>query len=138
MASSVFLDTHGWLTLLNANETRHQKNLELWLDLMRQGRAVVLTDWVIAETGNGLARSRAKNRFVEVVQQMLVAPSVEIVAVDRDLLQRALNGYAKFADKSWGLVDCASFVVMEDRGMVEAFTSDIDFQQAGFRCLLSA
>jgi hypothetical protein len=27
MASSVFLDTYGWLTLLNADEVRHTQNL---------------------------------------------------------------------------------------------------------------
>jgi predicted nucleic acid-binding protein len=136
MPISVFLDTYGWLTLLNADEVRHTQNLGIWLELIRQGRPVVLTDWIIAETGNGLARSRMKNRFADVVRQMLAAPGVEIVLVERDLLQRALERYAKFADKSWGLVDCVSFIVMEERGIADAFTSDSDFRQAGFNCLL--
>ena len=69
---------------------------------------------------------------------MLEAPSVEVVEVDRNLLSRALSDYAKFADESWGLVDCASFLVMRERGITDAFTSDRDFEQAGVRCLLSA
>jgi predicted nucleic acid-binding protein len=40
-------------------------------------------------------------------------------------------------DKDWGLVDCASFAVMQDLGITEAFTDDRHFQQAGFRRLLS-
>jgi predicted nucleic acid-binding protein len=67
---------------------------------------------------------------------MLEAPSVEIVAICDDLLRRALADYAKFADKSWGLVDCASFIVMRERGITEAFTCDRHFDQAGFECLL--
>jgi predicted nucleic acid-binding protein len=34
-------------------------------------------------------------------------------------------------------VDCASFIVMQERGITEAFTSDRDFEQAGFKRLLS-
>ena len=136
MSSSIFLDTNGWLTLLNSNESRHAQSLEVWLQLMRQGRQVVLTDWIIAETGNGLARAGTKDRFVAVVDQLWDAPSAEIVMVDRNLLQRALVRYAKFADKSWGLVDCASFELMHERAIADAFTSDSDFMQAGFNCLL--
>lgn len=136
MASSIFLDTYGWLALLNANESRHAQAVASWLELMKQGRSVVVTEWIIAETGNGLARSSAKGEFAKVVTQMLAAPSVEVVSVDHALLRRALADYAKFADKSWGLVDCASFIVMQDRGIAEAFTSDDHFKQAGFTCLL--
>lgn len=137
MSRSIFLDTHGWLAVLNATEALHAQALALWLELMRQGNQVVLTDWVIAETGNGLARSGTKNRFAQVVQEMMEAPSVEVVVVDHDLLRRALSSYAKYTDNTWGLVDCASFIVMQERGITEAFTSDHDFEQAGFTCLLS-
>ena len=136
MANSIFLDTYGWLSLLNANEALHARSVEIWLALMNESRLVVLTDWIIAETGNGLARSRSNGRFVDVVRQMLEAPSVEIVDVNRNLLGRALADYGKYADKSWGLVDCVSFIVMQERGITEAFTSDRDFGQAGFECLL--
>jgi predicted nucleic acid-binding protein len=36
----------------------------------------------------------------------------------------------------WGLVDCISFIVMQNRGITDALTADIHFQQAGFRALL--
>jgi predicted nucleic acid-binding protein len=137
MRNSVFLDTHGWLAVLNATDALHVQALELWLELMRQGYQVVLTDWVVVEAGNGLARSRTKGRFVQVIEEMMDAPSVEVVVVDHNLLRRALANYAKYADKTWGLVDCASFIVMEERGITEAFTSDHDFEQAGFACLLT-
>jgi predicted nucleic acid-binding protein len=39
-------------------------------------------------------------------------------------------------DKEWGLVDCVSFVVMQNRGIAEALTADEHFHQAGFRSLL--
>jgi uncharacterized protein len=48
------------------------------------------------------------------------------------------NGWVAMFDKTWGLVDCASFVVMSERGVMEAFTTDRHFDQAGFACLLPA
>ncbi len=55
MSSSVFLDTSGWIALLNSTEPEHQAANQLWLDLGRRGYRIVITDWIIAETGNGLA-----------------------------------------------------------------------------------
>jgi predicted nucleic acid-binding protein len=36
----------------------------------------------------------------------------------------------------WGLTDCASFLIMEEKGITEALSADRDFQQAGFNALL--
>ena len=63
-------------------------------------------------------------------------PSVEIVAIDPDLVGEAWHLWKARPDKDWGLVDCASFVVMQRRSLVEALTSDHHFEQAGFVRLL--
>ena len=42
----------------------------------------------------------------------------------------------KCQDKEWSLVDCASFVIMKQRGVTEALTTDHHFEQAGFVRLL--
>jgi predicted nucleic acid-binding protein len=47
MPSSVFLDTSGWIPLLNATEHSHHHANDLWLDLGRRGYRVLLTDLVI-------------------------------------------------------------------------------------------
>ena len=48
----------------------------------------------------------------------------------------ALERYASQADQTWGLTDCASFLVMEERTITEALAYDRDFEQAGFTALL--
>lgn len=136
MASSVFLDTQGWLALLNSADGLHANADRVWRDLGGRGYQVVLTDWVVAETGNGLARSQIKNRFAEAVQLIDRSVRSELIFVNQALLRRALEMYERHQDKSWGLVDCASFIVMADASITEAFTSDRHFEQAGYRCLL--
>jgi predicted nucleic acid-binding protein len=137
-ARAVFLDTNGWFAVLNEEDVLHSRAAILWLELSRARRPLLLTDWVVAETGNGLARTQARNRFVETVQQMLKTPRFRIVSVTPALMERALLMYSDRPDKSWGLVDCASFILMQDEGISEAFTTDRHFEQAGFTCLLPA
>jgi predicted nucleic acid-binding protein len=137
MANSVFLDTNGWLALLNSGDSRHVEADAVWRDLIRRGAGIVLTDWVIAETANGAARSRHRSRIAEAVRATIEDTRVKLIVIDEELLHQSLEIFGRYTDKSWGLVDCASFIVMQERGITEAFTSDRDFEQAGFRRLLS-
>lgn len=42
----------------------------------------------------------------------------------------------RHSDKAWSFTDCLSFVVMHTHDLREALTSDVHFEQAGFRILL--
>lgn len=135
-ADALFLDSNGWVALLNERDELHSRAQILWRETVGEQRPVVFTDWIVAETGNGLARTRARGQFIDSVRQMLRSPRVRVVAVHADLMQRAIELYAERSDKAWGLVDCASFVVMRDEAIAESFTTDRHFEQAGFNCLL--
>jgi uncharacterized protein len=137
-ARPVSLDSNGWIALLNTRESLHPAAVEHWRAMSRAATPVVLTDWIVAETGNGLARTLLRGRFAEVVREMRRAPRFRVVAVKPELMERALLMYSDRAHKTWGLVDCASFIVMKDEGIPQAFTTDRHFEQAGFDCLLPA
>jgi uncharacterized protein len=135
-SKTVFLDTNGWLALLNASDTMHTVALPLWTELLEQGTSVVVTDWVIAETGNGLARTLARHQFRRAVGVLRSSSRSRLLFISPDHLERAVALYDRRGDKTWGLVDCASFAIMEDLGLTDAFTNDRHFKQAGFTCLL--
>jgi predicted nucleic acid-binding protein len=137
MANKVFLDTNGWLALLHSKDVNHERANQTWLEIGLKRRRIVLTDWIIAETGNGLARTRIRRLFGAAAERIWRSPHVDVITIDRPLMKRAIARYRHYDDKTWGLVDCASFIVMEDRGITEAFTSDRDFEQAGFVRLLA-
>jgi len=44
--------------------------------------------------------------------------------------------YRSRSDKTSGLTDCTSFLIMEEKGITDALTFDHHFLQAGFRALL--
>jgi uncharacterized protein len=136
MAKVLFLDSSGWIALLNTSDALHPAARSRWSRILEDGWSVVLTDWIIAETGNGLARTPARRQFAEAVDLFRSSSRARLISVTDDLRQRALSLYSHRSDKDWGLVDCASFLVMGDLGLKEAFTTDRHFKQAGFRVLL--
>jgi predicted nucleic acid-binding protein len=62
--------------------------------------------------------------------------TVTIIPISETLYQKAFQLYCQRTDKNWGIVDCISFIVMTQRRITEALTTDLHFQQAGFRALL--
>ena len=56
----------------------------------------------------------------------------------QELYRSAFDLFSQRTDKEWSLTDCISFVVMQQRGLTEALTSDGHFEQAGFKALLRA
>ena len=137
MAEEVFADSQGWIALLNRSDQDHAAARETMRAYARDRRRIVTTDWILAETGNGLARSDARAQFVEAIRRLQASASASIIRVNDKYFERALDMFKRASDKNWGLVDCSSFVVMRERGISEAFTNDHHFVQAGFSCSLS-
>lgn len=131
-----FLDTNGWIALLNSSDALHNEAQSEWTRRLEGGSSVVLTDWIIAETGNGLARTSARVHFADAVALIRSSGRARLIPISDSLLHQALTLYTQRQDKTWGLVDCASFLVMRELGVEEAFTNDRHFGQAGFRTLL--
>ena len=74
--------------------------------------------------------------IVAFIKGMKASPYAEIVHVDAQLHEEAWQLLTQRQDKNWSLVDCSSFVIMRQRAILEAFTTDHHFEQAGFVRLL--
>jgi predicted nucleic acid-binding protein len=81
------------------------------------------------------ATARNRDAFIRLYRALRANPAVELIPGD-DRLESGLDLYARHPDESWSLTDCISFVVMTERGIIEALTGDHHFEQAGFRALL--
>jgi predicted nucleic acid-binding protein len=96
---------------------------------------LLITDAVLLEVGNALAQ-HFRREAVAIIEQFLHTPEVEVVHLTPDRFTAAFSLYKHYADKEWGLVDCISFVVMQERGVQQALTPDHHFVQAGFTSLM--
>lgn len=61
---------------------------------------------------------------------------MQIVPASQALFRSGFDLFARRPDKEWSLVDCLSFVVMKQRRLKDALTTDHHFEQTGFRALL--
>ncbi len=132
----IFLETAYVYALVNTRDEWHQKALSWQENLEKEQRVIITTELVLVEIADGLAAIRFRTQAAEVIDALQSSPFVEVVAVSSELLTRALDLYRQRGDKEWGLTDCVSFLVMRERGLLEALTVDTHFQQAGFHALL--
>jgi predicted nucleic acid-binding protein len=132
----VFLDTSYALALAASTDEHHARALELADALEATGARMIATRAVLFEIGNALARQRYRSASVRLLRDLEADPKVEVLPLTTELYRRAFDLYSTRPDKEWGLIDCASFVSMTDRGLTKALTADEHFQQAGFTALL--
>lgn len=136
MKNEVFLDTSYALALSVKNDHLHQRAIHLAELLEAAATRLVTTQAVVLEIGNSLSRQRYRTAAVKLLKSLSADRNVEIVPMTEQLYTQAFQLYCSRADKEWGLVDCVSFIVMQERGITKALTGDEHFQQAGFRALL--
>ncbi|MDQ3131124.1 MAG: PIN domain-containing protein [Acidobacteriota bacterium] len=132
MLKKTFVDTFYIVALINERDEYHTKANELVEFYDKQ--PLLVTDAVLLEIGNSLARNY-KSQVIEIFEEFFASKEVEIVRLDETLFNKAFQLYKTHADKSWGLVDCISFVVMREYDITDALTCDKHFAQAGFRAL---
>ena len=134
--SEVFLDTSYAIALSVSNDSYHQRALELAQTLQLHQTKIVTTDAILLEIGNALSRVKYRSAAVNLLHAIMQDPQVESIPISSSLFQQGVDLFSKRLDKEWGLIDCISFVVMEDYGIINALTADYHFEQAGFVALL--
>ncbi len=79
---------------------------------------------------------RSRREGADTAQKLYVNPDITVVLLQDFPLANAIERYASRLDQRWSVVDCHSFLIMEERGITDALAYDRDFEQAGFRALL--
>ena len=132
----VFADAGYLIANLDRRDPLHERAKEVAAGLGLI--SIVTTQMVVTEVLNYVSRGgESLRRFgVQMVREMEDNPNVQIVPQTDAQFRAAVERYASRGDQRWSLTDCASFLVMEERGITEALAHDRDFEQAGFVALL--
>ena len=134
--SVVFADAGYWIALWNPRDRLHQRALAVRATL--RPTLIVTTQLVLVETFDfmaGMGEFR-RQHAVHALRSLEQNPRVEIVPQTDAQFRAAVERYAARSDQRWSLTDCSSFLVMEERGIIDALAFDHDFEQAGFGALL--
>ncbi len=130
---TAFADTSFYAALANPRDPYHSAAKRAAKEFRDE---TVTTEYVLIELGNGLARSGDRPLFLDLLATLKADAGTTVPASAHELFERGVDMYGRRMDKDWSLTDCISFVVMRERGIAEALTTDHHFGQAGFRILL--
>jgi predicted nucleic acid-binding protein len=130
--SPVLADTSYYVALLSPRDQHHAAAKQIAANLRRP---IVVTEFVLLELANAYCGSASRHRLPALWSFLHGEPSIMIVPATSELMRRGFARFVERPDKEWSLTDCISFVVMEERGITEALTSDRHFEQAGFKIL---
>lgn len=132
MAVKIFVDTSFIIALVNIRDQYHQQAISIAGEYENQ--TLVITDAVMLEVSNALSR-RYKSEAIQIIEDFFESDNVEVVRLTPELFDRGFYLYKNRRDQTWGLVDCISFIAMQDRKINIALTFDRHFTQAGFKTL---
>ena len=129
----MLVDTSGFFCLYDRSDLDHFAAVETY----ENTRSRITTSYVLSEYV-ALAETRGvpRNEIVKFSSRVLSDNDVEIVWVDKDLHVNAVDLLARRLDKSYSLCDAVSFILMRERGISDALTTDKHFEQEGFIRLL--
>src|SRR3990172_5193079 len=132
----LFLDAAYAIALASPDDALHATAVALTSDLKSRRLRLLTTQAVFLEIGDALSNPKFRAAAVGLLASLLTDPQIEIVPLTPARVLRAFDLFRRRPDKGWGLTDCVSFVVMEERGVRQALTTDEHFEQAGFTALL--
>ena len=131
----VFADATYWIALFNPRDSLHGVAADVSTSLAQT--RITTSEMVLIEVLDALSKPRElRLKVVEAIAAINADPNTDVVPLSGIQFRDALRFYTAHADKEWGVTDCASFILMRERGIAEALTHDHHFQQAGFSALL--
>lgn len=131
--NTVFLDTVGLIALWDESDQWHS-DAKLAYDRLKQSRFTgITTDAVLLECANASAR-RPYRSHVTALRQELLARG-RLFSLTEPEWERAWTAYDNNEAGAAGIIDQASFVIMQRLGIRQAFTNDRHFVAAGFETL---
>jgi predicted nucleic acid-binding protein len=132
MAREVFVDAGAWIAVINQRDEYHAEAAAFYERLLREKRPLVTTNLVIAEAYAMIRRYTGSQPAIGFLDSIRQSSRLTKVYSDAALEAEAEKTLRRYADQDFSLTDAVSFVVMQQRGITEAFAFDDHFATAGF------
>ena len=137
MASrDALVDTTGLCALINRNDPAHGAARAAVGKLLRDGRRLVVTDYVIDESATfakAHGGAQLAGRVLELIEQ---SHGFRIEWIGPERFEATKAFFRRHADHGYSFTDCSSFVVMRELRLTHALHSDRHFTEAGLEVLL--
>jgi predicted nucleic acid-binding protein len=136
--SDLFVDTSEWAAWLNPGELHNGLAVSIIAKARRVPFRLVTTNYILSELVSVLTSPFHFPRpsQIQFLIALRAAKGVDIMHVANGLDAAVWQLWESHPDQEWSLVDCSSFVSMQQHGLTKALTTDHYFEQAGFIRLL--
>ena len=130
MSEPVFVDASAWVALTNTKDRYYTDATSIYRRLLQSATPLITSTWTAYEALT-IVKAKLGYSQAERLWRRIQRPSVvELVTVDERIETEALDLFWRYKDKDWGVVDCASIVVMDGTGCRQAFAFDRHFMEA--------
>ena len=130
---SVFGDTSALYPLLVSSEVSHAAARAAFKQLLKAGRPIWTTSFVLVETMALLQHRIGLNAARDFDEE--IVPVLSIAWVDDDLYRRGTERLWREDRRRLSLVDCVGFEFMRLNAVTTAFAIDPHFGEAGFELM---
>lgn len=134
--AELFLDAAYLIALGNPADELHDHALELSEQIAARHLRTVTSRAVLLEVGSALSKVRHRASAVRLLGAVHAASTLTIVPLTEEMSLAGWELFCNRMDKEWSWIDCISFLLMQERGIRQALTTDEHFEQAGFVALL--
>ncbi|MCX5964799.1 MAG: VapC toxin family PIN domain ribonuclease [Cyanobacteria bacterium] len=146
MSNSLFIDTSGWASIIVPTEQHHTIATHHFRQAILTQQPILTSNYIITELVALLQSPLRLPRSAIFSQVDIIRNNtlVQHISMTPDLDKAAWELCKKRPDKPWSLVDCSSFVIMQQLNIQTALTTvgnasplvNRHFEQAGFIRLL--
>jgi len=131
MSRVIFGDTSGFYALAAEENERHEAataclTSSMWL---------ITSRFVIMETISLITKRMTPLDARLWYDRFIRSRTVSVREYDPSIYSEAERLWKRRQDKTWDLIDCYSFCLMQREGISEAMTFDSHFRQAGFKII---
>jgi uncharacterized protein len=132
----VFVDTSYLVAIIDPKDDQHKRAKVVSKEL--GNFTSVTSEMVLTEFLNYFSAQGKlfRKMSIEVTDSLHFDPSIEIIPQTSEQFEQARQYYRQRLDKGYSLTDCASMLIMKEKGIQDALTHDRHFDQEGFCALL--
>ncbi len=126
----IYTDTSGLFAAIVRNDLKHANAKATLTALLESGSELHATSYVLLET---LALLQTRVGLEAAAQcEFVFRPLLQVTWITEELHERSFRRLKLKRSRGVSLVDCSSFVVMEDLEIRSVFGYDEDFAKEGF------
>ena len=131
---TVFIDTSAFYALFNSDDPHHSAAVSFYQE---EPFLLITTNYVFAELLSLLTKRQGKPTAVACGTQIRASQNLRIIHLNEGVVNRAWGIFTRYKDKKYDLIDCLSFVCMDEFNLSHAFAFDRHFAQHGYHLVPS-